>query len=177
MSQGTQLYNRMASALLSALKDEANEFPRVMEALVGENLNADTLEPGTISTSDKLYIGRGGLRRALIKGRTGNIVKVDYNLLSSQFEYGIDTNVIKYANTHEYGDTRPSTAAMRRFFWAKFYATGLQLYKGLALTKKTTITWKARPFITPARKEFETKELPNVLERIYTRLVIAFNGS
>lgn len=176
MSQGTELYNRMASALLSALKDEALEFPRIMEALTGENLNADTLEPGTISTSDKLYMGRGALRRALIKGRTGNIVNVDYNLLNSQFEYGIDTNVIKYANTHEYGDTRPITPAMRRFFWAKFFETGLQLFKGLALTKKTTITWKPRPFLNPALKEFEAKELPNVLERIYIRLVIAFNS-
>lgn len=177
MTQGTILYNRLASHLLMALKDEANEFPRLMEALVGEHLNAGTLEAGTVSDSDKLYTGRGSIRRALIKGRKGNISKADFNLLFSEFEYGIDDEEIKHANTHEYGDTRPITVQMRKFFWAKYFETGLDLFKGLALTKKTQLTWKPRPFLNPALEEFNDKELPLMLERIYSRLVIAFNAS
>jgi hypothetical protein len=148
-----------------------------MEALVGEHMETSTLAPGTISQSEKLHIGTGATRRALIRGRTGNIYEAEIDLFNSVFEYGIDDEVIKGANTHEYGDTRPITLKMRRFFWAKWYETGLDMWKGLALTKKTEITYKKRAFIGPAFEDFNTNELPSILNQILTRMAIAFNAN
>lgn len=61
-----------------------------------------------------------------------------------------------YAAIHQYGGTIESTtrisARMRKFFWAKYYSTGEEKFKWMALTKKQTIerriTIPARPFIT-----------------------------
>jgi phage gpG-like protein len=48
---------------------------------------------------------------------------------------------------------------MRKFFWAKFYETGIESWKGLALTKKKelrlVIQIPARPFITLTEEDLE----------------------
>lgn len=177
MSTGTELYRRGVDALILGLKDASDEIPRLFEALVAEHLEASTLEAGTKSTSDKLHTGKGGLRRALIRGRKGNIYEADLDLFASKFVYGIDDEIIKYANTHEYGDTRPITLKMRKFFWAMYFKTELEMWRGLALTKQTTITYTARPFMAPAIEEFNTTELPSITNVIYTRMAIAFNAN
>ena len=61
-----------------------------------------------------------------------------------------------YAAIHQYGGTLkptiPITSKMRKFFWAKFYESGQENWKALALTKKKelkpVIQIPARPFIT-----------------------------
>ena len=177
MSIGTELYDRAVAGLVSALRDASDEIPRLMEALVAESFESSTLEAGTISSSDKLHTGTGALRRALIIGKPGNIYEKELDLFNSRFTYGVDENVIKHATTHEFGDTRPITLKMRSFFWAKYFETGHEMWKGLALTKKTEITYKARPFIGPAFEAFDRDELPAILDVIFTRMAIVFNAN
>ncbi|MBM2814412.1 MAG: putative phage virion morphois protein [Ignavibacteria bacterium] len=61
-----------------------------------------------------------------------------------------------YATIHQFGGTLkptiPISLKMRKFFWAKFYDTGQENWKALALTKKKelkpVIQIPARPYIT-----------------------------
>ena len=68
-----------------------------------------------------------------------------------------------YAAIHQYGGTLtptiPITSKMRKFFWAKYYNTGLVNWKVMALTKKKelkpTIRIPARPYITLTQEDWE----------------------
>ncbi len=68
-----------------------------------------------------------------------------------------------YAAIHQFGGTLkptiPITSKMRKFFWAKFYETGFDTWKALALTKKKelkpVIQIPARPFITLTEEDLE----------------------
>lgn len=172
------LYDRMMSALLSALKDESDEIPRLLEALAAEHMLTASLAEGTVSTEDQIHTKYGNTRRALIRGRKGNVFEESLDILNSKFEWGIDGDIIKSAFTHEYGDERTITPKMRRFFWAMYYASRGQheMWAALALTKRTTITYKARPIINPALEDFDNEEFQPMLNRIFTRLAIAFNA-
>lgn len=69
--------------------------------------------------------------------------------LSPVMKYGtelvgvVGTN-LKYSKIQEVGGTtHPTvTAKLRRFAWAKFYETGLEMWKWVALTKKSSLTVK-----------------------------------
>ncbi|MCX7737477.1 MAG: phage virion morphogenesis protein [Candidatus Kapabacteria bacterium] len=68
-----------------------------------------------------------------------------------------------YAAIHQYGGNItlyiPITSKMRKFFWAKYYNTGLVNWKAMALTKKKelkpTIRIPARPYITLTKDDLE----------------------
>ncbi len=68
-----------------------------------------------------------------------------------------------YAAIHQFGGTLkptiPISLKMRKFLWAKFYETGIESWKGLALTKKKelkpVIQIPARPFITLTEEDME----------------------
>ncbi|GAB1370257.1 hypothetical protein MASR1M45_03170 [Candidatus Kapaibacterium sp.] len=68
-----------------------------------------------------------------------------------------------YAAIHQYGGiltpTIPITSNMRKFFWAKYYNSGLVNWKAMALTKKKelkpVIQIPARPFITLTEEDLE----------------------
>ena len=68
-----------------------------------------------------------------------------------------------YATIHQYGGTLtptiPITSKMQKFFWAKYYYTGLVNWKAMALTKKKelkpTIRIPARPYITLTQEDWE----------------------
>lgn len=68
-----------------------------------------------------------------------------------------------YAAIHQYGGTLkptiPISLKMRKFFWAKFYETGQENWKALALTKKKelkpVIQIPARPYITLTVEDWE----------------------
>ncbi len=68
-----------------------------------------------------------------------------------------------YAAIHQFGGTLtptiPITSKMRKFFWAKFYETGIESWKALALTKKKelkpVIQIPARPYITLTEDDLE----------------------
>jgi hypothetical protein len=106
------------------------------------------------SPSNKpLEINRGFLRRGVMKKR----------VTATQATVGVDPS-IKYAEIQNNGGLIPVTNKMRRFFWAMYYKNGsgkeegkskratalngaAEFWKNLALTKKTHIEIKARPFI------------------------------
>lgn len=56
-------------------------------------------------------------------------------------------NENKYAALHNKGGKIKITPKMRRFFWAKWYETGNEFWKNLALTKKTHLDIPQRKFI------------------------------
>lgn len=68
-----------------------------------------------------------------------------------------------YAAIHQFGGTLtptiPITSKMRKFFWAKYYNTGLVNWKAMALTKKKelkpTNRIPARPYITLTQEDWE----------------------
>jgi phage gpG-like protein len=68
-----------------------------------------------------------------------------------------------YAAIHQFGGTVkpkiPITSRMRKFFWAKFYETGFESWKALALTKKKelrpVLQIPARPYITLTEENLE----------------------
>jgi len=52
-----------------------------------------------------------------------------------------------YSAIHNYGGKIKITDKMRKFFWAKYYSTRKDMWKGLALTKKTHITIPKRTYM------------------------------
>lgn len=68
-----------------------------------------------------------------------------------------------YAAIHQYGGTLkptiPISLKMRKFFWAKYFETGKDNWKALALTKKKelkpVIQIPARPYITLTEEDLE----------------------
>lgn len=78
-----------------------------------------------------------------------------------------------YAAIHQFGGTLtptiPITSKMRKFFWAKYYNTGLVNWKAMALTKKKelkpTIRIPARPYITLTQEDWE--EILEILTNRY----------
>lgn len=89
------------------------------------------------------------------KGYTGPILQRTGALVSSPaLSVTSDTAVVtfgnKYAAIQHFGGAfqRQVTPKMRSYFWARFYESGDDRYKWMALTKKQsfTITIPARPF-------------------------------
>ena len=74
-----------------------------------------------------------------------------------------------YAAIHQFGGTLKPTIQIsikiRKFFWARFYETGQENWKALALTKKNelkpVIRIPARPYITLTEVDFE--EILNII--------------
>ena len=68
-----------------------------------------------------------------------------------------------YAAIHQFGGTLkptiPISLKMRKFFWAKYFETGFENWKALALTKKKelrpVIQIPARPYITLTEEDLE----------------------
>jgi phage gpG-like protein len=76
-----------------------------------------------------------------------------------------------YAAIHQFGGTLkptiPITSKMRKFFWAKYYDSGQENWKALALTQKKElkpeIRIPARPYITLTEEDLE--EIISFLKR------------
>lgn len=67
-------------------------------------------------------------------------------------QYRVDVRVrVVYGAVHEFGFTGTITPRQRRFFWAKFMATGDDMWKALALS--TTYTIPMRAYLRPALDE------------------------
>lgn len=155
-------------ALVRAMKDEAAQLPDLMTALVIERMHdGRNPNPDAINTTSKVYERKGGLKRSFILGQAGNTGKVVVRPEGVRFEFG-STSVV--AAVHENGATIPITAKMRRFFWAKYFETKADMWRGLALTKKSAVTIPPRPFFADAVKELETTELPDIMEAIFKRM-------
>lgn len=167
------LYQRVTRVLLLAIKEESDQVWQLMQSLVLANTSFERRR-GVFSGIAQLRRGTGNLGRALIKGKPGNIFNVNISLTETVIDYAIDPNVVRYAPIHEDGGTIQITPKMRKFFWAMFAKTGDEGWKWMALTKKTVITIPARPYMAPARQALEQQEIPAMLQRIMSRVEMAF---
>jgi phage gpG-like protein len=171
---GTEMYDKAVRALALGLVDAKAEIPALMQALVGEHMHKHSLPTG-FNVTEKLHTGKGDLRRALIPGKKGNIYEANIGLDFSVFKYGVDEQIIKYAAIHEYGGTITITKKMRGFFWYKYAETGDEMWRSMALTKKTVITIPKRSYIEKGFEQFDREEMQRMLNSIYTRMAVAFN--
>jgi hypothetical protein len=155
-------------ALARAMKDEADQLPDLMTALVLENMHEGrNPDPNTRNTTSMVYERSGGLKRGFIPGQAGSLSKVTVTPQGVDFTVGT-TSIV--ALVQEYGATITITEKMRKFFWAKYAETGADMWRGLALTKKSVITIPPRPFFSKALQELEAVEVPEIVEAIYQRL-------
>lgn len=85
----------------------------------------------------KLLVDSGKLRRGIIvkQATAGKVV------------IGVDAIVSPYAQLQNDGGEIEVTIKMRKFFWAMWFQTKDEFWKGMAITKQKTIHVKARPFI------------------------------
>jgi len=87
-------------------------------------------------------------------GKKESIRKV--SIKGAKFEGTIGTKV-PYAAIHEFGgETHPRvTAKSRKFFWAMYFETGEDMWKGMALTDKDsfTVNIPPRPYLQPGAKD------------------------
>jgi len=90
--------------------------------------------------------------------RSGNLAKSIEVSVSGDNTIQIKTSS-KYAAAQQFGTTNTIriTTASRKYFWAMYFNTGLDLYKGLALTKKSSVkvTIPASPFIIIQQQDLE----------------------
>jgi len=109
----------------------------------------------------------GRLARSLFRrDNPENITRVFIE--GDQFVGEVGTRV-PYAAIHEYGGTiparvQPITPRMRSFFWARWYATGGEKWKHMALKRKSpalnipAISMPARPFLSPTTEDGVVRE-------------------
>jgi phage gpG-like protein len=93
--------------------------------------------------------------RGTLMLRSGNLqTSIKPNLVSrDKVIISAGSDNVPYAKVHNEGGVVnariPVTPQMRKFAWAKFYETGEEKFKGLALTKKTELAFT---FTMPQRR-------------------------
>lgn len=122
-----------------------------------------------VQTSRKKYLS--GSRPEKLDVVTGNLrtrIRHKVESRSNETKIVIGTDV-PYARIHEMGGVNivPVTPKSRKFFWAKFRETGIEKWRGMALTKRASfeIKIKKRPFLAPAVQD-NLRDLKNNLNRI-----------
>lgn len=126
-----------------------------IESLIKKNLNkasSDFANKAIRSIKEDYLTGprpsKLGVKSDRLRSSIRFRIKDDDKFINISF----GTDII-YAAIHEFGGvTHPEvTDKMRAWAWAKFFKTGNELFKGIALTKKDklTIKIKKRPFMQP----------------------------
>lgn len=93
--------------------------------------------------------------RAILTGKTARLqsqVNVVRNDTTNTITIG---SALPYSKIQQEGGKITITPKMRKFFWAKFKETKNPQWKGLALTKKTTINIPARPYLVIPNNDFD----------------------
>lgn len=136
---------------------------RIASTVIGqqatENYMRDAKGQGRRAKVDRgpLRIQSGDLARSLRAGANAGsnpeaIERIE-QLGATKFRLTKGSRV-EYAAIHEYGGTvNPSvTDRMRSFAWAKYGETGMDVFKGIALTQKSQLDVfiPARPYLRPA---------------------------
>ncbi|WP_394749495.1 phage virion morphogenesis protein [Spongiimicrobium salis] len=88
---------------------------------------------------------RKGGKTLVRSGRLRRNIKI-LRINGTKITIGVPKN-IKYARIHNEGGKIKITPKMRRKFWAMYIETGNDMYKGMALTKKTHIEIPQRQYI------------------------------
>lgn len=140
-------YVRNILGLLPSLAKDAFD-PQVLSAEIGayvsDHYGVSNPNPKYPSTEAKLNYVQGNLfKAATVYKARGNASAFKQSGDMYSFVWGIDLNVIPYARIHEYGGK-----------------AGRNLMS----------TIPARPYITPAIKDFQEKALPRIIERMLRKL-------
>lgn len=129
---------------------ELNDNLKRIAGVVGSMELADSLAKGAqkIVWQAQLNVMKQGLHDTGDLWNSIKVVKIN--------QYRVDIIVdVPYGAVHEFGYTGTITPRQRRFFWAKFMATGDNMWKALALSATYTIPMRAylRPAIDEQKKE------------------------
>ena len=140
-------YVRNILGLLPTLAKDAFDPQRIQTALaadISEHYGVTNRKPKYPSTASKLNLVTGNLLKAatVYKAR-GNASQFKQTGDTYSFVWGVDLDIIPYARIHEYGGQ-----------------AGRNLMS----------TIPARPYITPAIKDFQEGTLPKIIEIILRKL-------
>lgn len=149
-----------------ALSTWGKKVLRIASTVIGqkstENYMRDAKGQGRRGRVDQgpLRIQSGRLARSLRAGANAgsnpDAIEQIEQLGPTKFRLTKGSSV-EYAAIHEYGGTvNPTvTSKMRSFAWAKFGETGIDMFKGIALTKKSKLDVfiSARPYLRPAARD------------------------
>lgn len=140
-------YVRNILGLLPSLAKDAFD-PQVLSAEVGRYISdyygVTNPNPKYPSNEPKLNYVKGNLfKAATVYKARGNASQFKQAGDTYSFVWGIDLDIIPYARIHEYGGMA-----------------------GRNLMSKIP----ARPYITPAIKDFQQEGLPNIIERMLRKL-------
>ena len=92
------------------------------------------------------------IRQGQILSDTGQLAaSIQVQIVPSDKGYKIELSEKFYGKFHEYGARITVTPKSRRFFWYKYKATGNEIWKWMALTKK-------KFFVLPIREHLELTE-------------------
>lgn len=132
------------------LKDLTDNLKRIAKVVGGAAL-ADSLATGAqeIVWQAQQNVMAQGLYDTMALHGSIRVVKV--NQYTVKLVAG--NKDLLYACVHEYGGTFTITEKQRKFFWAKWYESGNEMWKALALS--TTYTIPARPYLRPAIDEMK----------------------
>lgn len=92
----------------------------------------------------------GSSSRAILTGKRGGNLRRSIGVISANANsITIGTRGVKYGQIHNEGGTirQTVTAKQRRFFWAKYKATGNEMYKRMAMSSKLEIRIPQRQFM------------------------------
>ena len=140
-------YVRNILGLLPTLAKDAFDPQRIQNALgrdISEHYGVSNPKPKYPSKEAKLNYVEGNLfKAATVYKAKGNVSQFKQAGDTYSFIWGIDLDIIPYARIHEYGGQ-----------------AGRNLMS----------TIPARPYITPAIKDFETNTLPTIIEIMLRKL-------
>ena len=140
-------YVRNILGLLPTLAKDAFDPQRIQTALgadISEHYGVTNRKPKYPSTASKLNLVTGNLfKAATVYKAKGNVSQFKQAGDTYSFIWGIDLDIIPYARIHEYGGQ-----------------AGRNLMS----------TIPARPYITPAIKDFESNTLPKIIEIMLRKL-------
>jgi hypothetical protein len=126
------------------------EINQKLAILLGQNIRDDVAQGGHPPWKPRIY--PEGISSFRYIGATMKTEATDHY---AQASWGED---LVYARVQQYGASIVRTDRMRRFFWAKWYETKEEFWKGMALSQKATIDIPVRSatsWIYARREEYE----------------------
>lgn len=194
---------RLERGILAAIKETSQNIPEELSEFILQQMDftsstktktgARKLPKNSGSRLRTLY---GNLTRALEVGGKGNISKSEFKQGKYTLEFGFDPTTkvtqgprqgdLRYGLLHEYGGTIPHPGGTpyivveggKAVFVSIGKAQEIEAKTGrkLPVTKPHSITMKARPFLRPGLRQFETSPngLPAILRELETDIVDVF---
>ncbi len=165
MASDLQVLEKQFRRILRQRKDLRDRIARMAVARIGARSVRHYMQDGPRmrrpGESGPLIMQSQRLARAVLGG-PGSRSKVTVLSAVTKFVFTI---LVPYAAIHEFGGQirLKVTSQMRAFFWAMFFSTGDEKWKGMALSKKRVfiINMPRRSYLEPALHD----ETPEVIKR------------